>query len=147
MGIRSIVRVKEGKATLVTIYRQYDGYPSGMGDDIKKILNNGQARITNGFSGNDKAPELFNGAGCLSAYLVGQLKENKIGNTYIFPNSTKDAGQDYEYVITIDKHKHIKMKVTNVFNKKVIFNDYISEFDGEAIEKAENSVDSHLSLV
>jgi hypothetical protein len=39
------------------------------------------------------------------------------------------------------------MKVTNDFNKKVIFNDYISEFDGEAIEKAENSVDSHLSLV
>lgn len=32
MGTRSIIHVKDGRKTIVTLYRQYDGYPSGMGE-------------------------------------------------------------------------------------------------------------------
>ena len=41
MGTRTLVHIKDGKKTIATIYRQYDGYPSGMGEDIKRILNKG----------------------------------------------------------------------------------------------------------
>ena len=34
MGTRSIIHVKDERKTITTIYRQYDGYPSGMGDLI-----------------------------------------------------------------------------------------------------------------
>ena len=83
MGTRSLTHIKDDNGqTLVTLYRQYDGYPTGMGEDIKTALNNGQVSITNGYSMGDEAPATFNGMGCLGAFLVGELKEKKIGNVY-----------------------------------------------------------------
>lgn len=78
MGTRSLLHIKDEGKTLVTLYRQYDGYPTGMGKDIKDALAKGKARLTNGYSGSDKNPEVFNGMGCLAAYLVVELKGRMI---------------------------------------------------------------------
>lgn len=104
MGTRSLVHIKNGdfsSQTLVTIYRQFDGYPEGMGQRLFAILNEGKTKILNGY-GNDKVPEAFNGMGCMSAYIIEHLKESRIGNVYIYPADSKDVGEEWTYTIYQD---------------------------------------------
>lgn len=136
MGTRTIVHLKdENKKTILTLYRQYDGYPTGMGNDIKKILNNGIVEIRNGFSIKDQIPRQFNGMGCLSAFLVGELKNKKIGNVYIQTPNTKDMGEDYTYTLSLSKLGTLKLKVVENYNNKTIFDGLLSAFDGEQVEQ------------
>jgi hypothetical protein len=134
MGTRTIVHIKDDKKTIATIYRQHDGYPTGMGDDIKKILNNGEVDLRNGFSVKDKIPKQFNGMGCLAAFLIGELKEKKIGNVYIQAPNTKDMGQDYTYTLSNTLLGNLKMKVVENYTNKTIFDGLLSHFDGEKVE-------------
>lgn len=133
MGTRTLVHIKDGKKTIATIYRQYDGYPTGMGEDIKEILNNGEVEILNGFGGSSKIPSQFNGMGCLAAYLVGELKEQKIGNVYLFAANSKDCGEDFVYTLSEKKGK-LYMKVQDVWNKAILFSGPLKDFNGEIAE-------------
>jgi hypothetical protein len=133
MGTRSLIHIKDGRTTLATIYRQYDGYPTGMGEDIKKLLNNGQVDILNGINGLSKTPAQFNGIGCLAAFLVGELKNKQIGNVYIMPPGRNGFGEEYIYTIT-SKDGEVYMKVQDVWNKKILFNGLLSKFDGNIAE-------------
>ena len=136
MGTRTIVHLKdENKKTILTLYRQYDGYPTGMGNDIKKILNNGIVEIRNGFTTKDQIPRQFNGMGCLSAFLVGELKNKKIGNVYIQTPNTKDMGEDYTYTLSLSKLGTLKLKVVENYKNKTIFDGLLSAFDGEQVEQ------------
>jgi len=105
MGTRSLTHVKsdvwdedETPKTLVTIYRQMDGYPSGLGEEMAEFL---RGRIVvNGFGGG--TPEkASNGMGCLAASLVGALKDG-IGSVYLYPPDSKDCGEEYVYTISMD---------------------------------------------
>jgi hypothetical protein len=133
MGTRSLVHIKEGKKTIATIYRQYDGYPTGMGDDIKEILNDGMVNILNGFALNHQVPKQFNGMGCLAAYLIGELKNKKIGNVYIYPTNSKDVGEDFTYTISEDLGI-LNLKVVENYNNKTIFKGMLTSFDGKRVE-------------
>ena len=133
MGTRSIIHVKDGKKTIATIYRQYDGYPSGMGEDIKNALNNGEVEILNGYGGSSKIPSQFNGMGCLAAFLVGELKGGKIGNVYLMAANTKDVGEEFIYTLSENKGK-ISLKVIDVYTKKTLFNGPLQEFCGKKAE-------------
>lgn len=136
MGTRTIVHLKdENNKTILTLYRQYDGYPTGMGNDIKKILNNGVVEIRNGFTTKDQIPRQFNGMGCLSAFLVGELKNKKIGNVYIQEPNTKDMGEDYTYTLSLSKLGTLKLKVVENYKNKTIFDGLLSAFDGEQVEQ------------
>jgi hypothetical protein len=108
MGTRSLTRVietwkdddgKDKKQLLVTVYRQYDGYPSGHGLELAEFLNSGT--VVNGI-GADAKTKVFNGAGCLAAQMISHLKGDSAGGIYIYPNDTKDAWQNYEYHILVD---------------------------------------------
>lgn len=47
MGTRSLTVVLNGKGEeIITLYRQYDGYPSGHGQELKRFLQD--YRICNG---------------------------------------------------------------------------------------------------
>jgi hypothetical protein len=133
MGTRSIVHVKDGRKTIVTLYRQFDGYPSGMGDDIKRILNNGEVEILNGYNGSSKIPAHFNGMGCLAAFLIGELKEQKIGNVYIIPTNSSGHGEEYVYTIS-QKNNQVYMKVQDDWNKTILFNGLLKDFSGDIAE-------------
>jgi hypothetical protein len=133
MGTRSLVHIKEGKKTIATIYRQYDGYPTGMGDDIKEILNDGMVNILNGFGLNHQVPKQFNGMGCLAAYLIGELKNKKIGNVYIYPTNSKDVGEAFTYTISEDLGI-LNLKVVEKYNNKTIFKGRLTSFDGKRVE-------------
>lgn len=132
MGTRTLVHIKDGKKTIATIYRQYDGYPTGMGDDIKEALNLGNVTILNGYN-SQTIPSHFNGMGCLAAFLIGELKQKKIGNVYIFAPNSKDVGEDFTYTLSESNGK-VKLKVVENYNNKTIFNGLLKDFDGETVE-------------
>ena len=130
MGTRTLVHIKDGKKTIATIYRQYDGYPSGIGEDIKKILNNGEVDILNGYGGNSKIPSQFNGMGCLAAFLVGELKQKTIGNLYLWAINSKDCGEEFVYTLS-EKKGVLYIKVFDVWDKAILFNGLLKDFSGE----------------
>ena len=98
MGTRARVNVIDGNNVLLSIYRQYDGYPSGLGADILNQFKDCQ--ITNGISGpRDALGKSANGMGCLAAQLVKSLK-NEIGNVYIRDTSDDSHGEEFSYSLS-----------------------------------------------
>jgi hypothetical protein len=93
MGTRALIHVKDDEETLVTIYRQYDGYPSGLGQDIKDVFEGRE--LVNGY--NDLATQV-NGMGCAAAMLVAGIKKG-CGIVYIYPVDSSDCGEEYTYVL------------------------------------------------
>ena len=120
MGTRSLTRVIETwndektnklkKQTLVCMYRQMDGYPSGMGSDLAEFLNGG--KLVNGIS-LAETERVFNGMKCLAAQLVAHFKDGA-GGYYLYPTNTKDAWQEYEYEIIQHEDEPIQLKVIEV---------------------------------
>jgi len=115
MGTRSLTHILEDKKTLTTMYRQYDGYLSGHGNDLAEFLKD--FKVVNGYSGD--TTKLANGMGCLTAQLIAHFKK-ECGNIYIYPPNTKDCWEEYTYFVYLKENKlHIKVKDT--YEKKIIF--------------------------
>jgi hypothetical protein len=133
MGTRALIHVKDGRKTIATIYRQYDGYPTGLGEDVKKILNNVNVIILNGYNDSCATPSKFNGMGCLAAYLIGELKQKKIGNVYIMAPNTEGSGEDFTYILSQDVNS-VKLKVIDSYTKKVLYNGRLKDFCGQKAE-------------
>lgn len=94
MGTPSLTHIYENEDSakpFVTIYRQFDGYPEGLGSDIKEIL--GNRTLVNGYS---DAKSQTNGIQCAAAMLVAGLKEG-CGNVYLYPAGSSDCGEEYVY--------------------------------------------------
>ena len=98
MGTRSLTFVYDGDVPVINIYRQYDGYPSGHGHELAQFLDS--KTLVNGF-GKQNSFEA-NGMGCLAAQLIVQLKHG-VGGIYIYPVSSTDCFQEYEYHVYEDK--------------------------------------------
>jgi len=98
MGTRSLTFVYDGDVPVINIYRQYDGYPSGHGHELAQFLDS--KTLVNGFTNKDAAQA--NGMGCLAAQLIVQLKHG-VGGIYIYPVSSTDCFQDYEYHVYEDR--------------------------------------------
>jgi len=107
MGTRSITRVKNEKgAIVVEIYKQYDGYPKGLGGELVAFCKSG--KMTNGIPAGS-TEKLFNGMGCFSAQLIAHLKKG-VGEIYLEAPSPKNKSPKYfadkyyaEYVYEIGK--------------------------------------------
>ena len=120
MGTRSITRVIETwndektnklkKQTYVCMYRQMDGYPSGMGSDLAEFLNSG--KIVNGIS-LAETERVFNGMGCLAAQMVAHFKDGA-GGYYLYPTNVGKVWQEYEYEIIQHEGEELKLKVIEV---------------------------------
>lgn len=95
MGTRSLTVIYDKKVPLVNIYCQYDGYPSGHGAELAKILKD--RILVNGFNSSHQE-NVSNGMGCLAATIIAELK-TEIGGIYIYPLQVQDADQEYEYHI------------------------------------------------
>lgn len=98
MSTCSLTFVKDDTNRVVmNMYRQCDGYPSGLGTELYEFLKD--IKIVNGIvPGSEK---IANGAGCLAAQIVAHFKDGP-GGVYLHHPSSKDCGQDYEYHITAD---------------------------------------------
>lgn len=113
MGTRSITHLKEEGKTLVTIYRQYDGYPSGMGLDLAEYLVD--ITVVNGFGSNMEIGTYANGMGCLAAQLIKHLKKD-IGNIYLVEPKSGNMGEEYVYRVDWTKDKGLVMSVNGGTN-------------------------------
>lgn len=149
MGTRSLTHVKdETGATLVTIYRQYDGYPTGQGDDIKAAL--GGREMVNGY--NDAARQI-NGIGDAAAILITAMKldtatpasatdkQIDAGGVYIQTPGETDAGQDYTYTLfpaeSTGEGWNVKpgaLQLTVESYGETLYSGPLAEFDGATVE-------------
>lgn len=134
MGTRSLTHVKdETGTTLVTIYRQYDGYPSGMGTDIAKAFEG--KTLVNGYSD----PETqINGMGCAAATLIASIKDG-CGNVYVAKPDTSDRWEDFTYFLSPHQDKDgtntgkIYMECRD-YDGNTVFAGALDEFDGHTVE-------------
>ena len=92
MGTRSTIAIYENTKHLVTIYQQYDGYPSGVGLQLAKFVSSG--KLVNGLGGHKGL--VFNGMGCLAAALIKEFKDGP-GGTYIVPEGQEE--EEYNYTV------------------------------------------------
>ena len=91
MGTRSLTFVYEGKQPIINMYRQFDGYPSGHGQELAEFLNSFD-EVVNGIPVGDNR-KLANGMGCLAAQMIANFK-NSVGGFYIYSVNSTDCGQE-----------------------------------------------------
>jgi hypothetical protein len=118
---------------IVTMYRQYDGYPKGHGMELAEFLAKG--KMVNGISCTE-TETVFNGMGCLSAQVVAHFK-NGAGGIYLHRGGTINCWENYRYeIIATEGSKEITMRCYDTSNKKWIFQGTPNEFI-EQIEQVE----------
>lgn len=113
---------KKRKNEIVTMYRQYDGYPTGHGIELAEFLAGG--KLVNGISISDTGI-VFNGMGCLSAQVIAHFKDGAGG--FYLQRGNKDSGEDYRYQVIGDfDNNTLTIKVIEVgyLNKK---GEYVSK--------------------
>ena len=119
MGTRSLTYVYDGETPIICMYRQYDGYLSGHGQELANFLN--ELTIGNGISGESDLFTYANGMGDLAAQMIVWFKKTP-GGFYIHPvDSNQDCWQEYEYHVY---EKHVVVKNPT----EVIFDGYWSDF-------------------
>ncbi len=90
---------------LLALYKQYDGYPDGWGQELKGFFHKGV--FVNGFNGTKGGLE-FNGVGDFALLLVKEFKQGT-GGLYA---TTESDRQEYNYIIELnyDKNDYSKME-------------------------------------
>jgi len=139
MGTRSQTYIHDGdfsSAPFVCIYRQMDGYPTGMGDDIVSAL--GSRKLVNGYL--DTATEV-NGMHCAAALLVSHLKGDECGSIYLYSPDYERSGCDYYYdLAAVDGVIHLRC-TGGYGDKSVLFEGPISSFNGAEVEAKDANED------
>lgn len=83
MGTRSITVVKDQNGQkIIEMYKQYDGYPEGLGAELLDFVKSG--KLVNGIGSDEK---VFNGIECFAAQLVDYFKEGA-GGIYLHAPTT-----------------------------------------------------------
>ncbi len=128
MSTRSITVVKDEQGNkIIEMYRQMDGYPSGMGQDLLDFVN--KFIMTSGIT-LDEEKITANGMACFAAQLVAYFKDGA-GGFYLNPPTTdfKSKKQYYkiyfaEYYYEITKNnEHIKVRCWNTWTGSEIQTD------------------------
>lgn len=114
MGTRCLTVFKEANGTeICVLYRQFDGYPSGHGKELKDFLKG--KKIVNGYNDDDEKNGNFNGMGCLVAQVIAHFKlgnnvdpksgykPSVIGGFYVFAAGVRDKWEEYIYFVSPKK--------------------------------------------
>ncbi len=142
MGTRCLTIVEEvGGVEICVLYRQYDGYPTGHGAELKSFLEGMQ--LVNGLGLGDQN-RMANGMDCLAAQLIAYLKTEP-GGFYLYPAGTRDCGEEYIYTVYLDTGK-LMMRVeagavtffglpgTKKVSMSTLYDGEIESFDPQAVE-------------
>jgi hypothetical protein len=100
MGTRSLtVFIDEwSQKEIVVMYRQFDGYPQGHGQELAEFLLG--FNIVNGLS-DGQGSKVANGMGCLAAQTVTHFKSQEgAGGIYLRTAETRNAGEEYVYIVS-----------------------------------------------
>ena len=140
MGTHCLTVVQEewNKRSLdiLVMYRQYDGYPTGHGDELAAFLK--PFTIVNGLRGSKGQPEaIANGMGCLAAQIVAHFKKVP-GELYLYPSGTRGCGEEYIYTISLQSGSFLfpslSIEVYDTSSRKTIFNGPPKDFKGDELE-------------
>lgn len=112
MGTHASTRVKVGSTVVVSMYRHYDGYGDGHGQELAKFLLN--KHLVNGLSG--ETDDLANGMDDLAAQIVSHFKKES-GGFYLSPI---DNTEEYDYLV-YEKNNEIRIKMTCEYDEKQNF--------------------------
>lgn len=130
MGTRSITSfIDEGGSEICTLYRQFDGYPYGHGQDLFDALHD--AKLVNGLR---RSGHEVNGMGDLAVQVISYLKVSNSndplegGGFYLYPPGTDEVGESYRYVI-YPSNGDIHLDVFYYTDK--IYSGKIKDFDPE----------------
>ena len=105
MGTRSLTKVittwedtdgKKQRKPITCMYRQYDGYLDGHGQELAEWLSG--YTIVNGIP-SDKSEPMFNGMDCLAAQMFAHFKDGA-GNIYCMHPDAEDCWEEYLYEIS-----------------------------------------------
>ncbi len=142
MGTRCLTIVEEdGGAEICVLYRQYDGYPTGHGAELKSFLEGIQ--IVNGL-GLGNQTRTANGMDCLAAQLIAHFKTEP-GGFYLYPAGRRDCGEEYIYTVYTDAgNLMIRVEAgavtffglpgTKQVNMPTLYDGEIESFDPQAVE-------------
>lgn len=115
MGTRSLTYVYDGRDTkntqaLMCAYQQFDGYPSGVGQELADFAKG--FTIVNGFGpGQDDAlGTIANGAGCFAAQMVAHFKKHAGGFYLRTTEQGQDSSQEYEYHLFVQEGVPVQIK-------------------------------------
>lgn len=106
MGTRSLTFVYtdhyggETPEPIINMYRQFDGYPEGHGLELAEFLNSFD-KVVNGIPVGE-TQRVANGMECLAAQMIAHFKKS-VGGFYIYPVTSKDCWQEYEYHVYSDR--------------------------------------------
>lgn len=110
MGTRSLTHFinTDGKG-ICTVYRQYDGYPSGHGRDLFNCL--GHRKLVNGY--NDSQNQVNGMTNAAAMLIANTCSATECGEIYVHAfDSEADMGQDYTYTVS-DKDGTIWLRLTS----------------------------------
>lgn len=124
MGTRATIIVcnEDRTEVLVKLYKQFDGYLEGLGEQIYDILKN--KKVVNGYTLEDEKAGYYNGIGCLAASLIKELKTT-IGNVYVDSVFNND-NEYYTYCIYSKKDRDIYIAFLE--DDIIKYNGLINEF-------------------
>ncbi len=165
MGTRSLTVFTEDLDTsseeICVLYRQFDGYPTGHGADLKACLSN--AQIGNGIPGGlnlSDGAKFFNGMSDLAVQTITRLKKMEAvksnsfvetgllkGNTYdikpgqfyLYKAGTRDCGEDYTYTV-YPKDGAVCLKVESSYRGE-LYSGPINDFDPDNTENEDCDCD------
>lgn len=123
MGTRSIIKFQNEGVTFVSVYQQYDGYPSEVGKSIADLLNSRD--IVNGYT--NKLVQA-NGAHCLAAQYVALRKKPQAGELYLYGPDASDMWEEYRYTVNVDENLNVTVSVDS-YDQTISFSDML-EFAG-----------------
>jgi len=105
MGTRSLTKVietwedtkgKKQRKPITCMYRQYDGYLDGHGQELAEWL--AGHTLVNGIPMDPSKP-MFNGVDCLAAQMFAHFKDGAGGIYCVYPD-TEDCWEEYLYEIS-----------------------------------------------
>ena len=121
MGTRSLVvfQNEEGEE-ICSVYRQYDGYPEGRGQQLLDFLKD--RHLVYGFG--DTSVRQSNGIEDLAAQWIAWEKTNNsngkhlVGNVYIYPPNLRDVGEEFVYTVSENyENKVFTVTCFDVYNR------------------------------
>lgn len=139
MSTRALVHFQENNETFCTVYVHHDGYPSGVGDDLKNIL--GERRVFDGIRVNMPQNKICAGIGCVAATYIAAAKAGP-GGVYVRKPGDRDVGEEYTYSVSVDgspsssQGADLIMRVINGQGLSIFWGD-LGGFDGESVERNE----------
>lgn len=113
MGTRCLTVLHDSdEKEIAVLYRQFDGYPDGHGQELADFLKG--KTIVNGISGDMDKSKIFNGMGCVAASVIAHFK-NEVGGFYLHPAGTRDCWQDYIYHVRGEIGKEPEIEIEGEF--------------------------------